>query len=130
MKKAKAPPPKLSDPFRIMDPDNLSARLYRQVGVLLTQLEAEDANLKVTMRERVQALVAIGRLQQIFAALRKGLPENERTGSSVRKYATAFSADAGGRRAASARGDGGGGAEPEPDDWFEHADIDAEPDSA
>lgn len=102
----------------LLDPDQLSARLYKQVGFLLTQLETGK---HITLRERIAALIAVGRLQQMFAALRKALPEDERSGSTVKKYAAAFApADATGRRAKNARA--------EPDDWFEHAERATESD--
>lgn len=102
-----------------LDPLRINERLYRQVGVLLDQLEKGEG--KVTMRERVQALIAVGRLQTIFADLRKGTHADERTGSSVRKYEKAFQNDPRGRKksARSSRV----GTEPEPDDWFEHAGV-------
>lgn len=100
-----------------LDPKQIGPRLYNQVSALLTQLETGE---HITLKERVQALVAIGRLQQIFLALRKGQPDDERAGSTVKKYATAFSAaDAAGRRKAAARSK----TRPEPADWFEHADT-------
>jgi hypothetical protein len=97
-----------------LDPNQVTTRLYRQVDALLTQLETGD---HITLKERVTALLAIGRLQQVFIALRKGsTDDNERKGSTVRKYAGAFAADAGGGRDKNAGPDL---SEPEPDDWFE-----------
>jgi hypothetical protein len=100
------------------DKPNISirSRVFNQVGALLTQLEEGE---HVTMRERVQALIAISRIEQIYFMLKlKEQPENEQSGSTVRKYATAFSKDAVSGRAANRR------TEPEPDDWFEHAERD------
>jgi hypothetical protein len=91
------------------------------VSELLTQLETKGE--KVTMRERTMALVAVGRLQQIFAALRKVSPDDERSGSTVKKYATTFApTDAAGGRKKTARP-----AVTDPD-WFEHADVDTDTD--
>lgn len=89
----KGPLPKLVTPTAIADPMNINARLYRQVGLLLDDLEKHDHELE--LKERIQALIAIGRVQTIFVGLRK---ENKdggpRSGSAVRKYSTAFKNDA------------------------------------
>jgi hypothetical protein len=71
------------DKFRIND------RLLSQIDKLLEQLETKGGD-KITMRERVTALIAIGRLQIMFVGLRKEKMPDESTGSSVRKYASAF----------------------------------------
>jgi hypothetical protein len=108
---------------KTLDPEGVAPRLYKQVSVLLTQLERGSG---ITVRERTQALAAIARIQAIWAALRKANPdESERSGSTVRKYASAFSANAAGRRKANT------GSEPnaEPDDWFEST-TDDDDDSA
>lgn len=96
-----------------LDPDNIPVRLYRQVSELLTQLEEGE---NITLRERVQALLAIGRLVQLFD---KRGDNNEHAGSTVRKYESAFTTDGTRQRKANARPE-----EPEPDDWFESAEID------
>jgi hypothetical protein len=99
--------------IKALDPSSLAPRLYNQVAALLTQLETGE---NITMRERVQALIAVGRLIQLFD---KRGESDERAGESVRKYESAFTPTTGpGRPARHARSD------PEPDDWFEHADID------
>jgi hypothetical protein len=83
------------------DPLSVNIRLYRQISQLLTQLEqAEDG---LTIRERVAALVAIGRIQVLFVNLRKEkFNDAAIAGSKVRKYATSFKAHDARRRAAAA----------------------------
>ena len=84
---------------RNFDPQNINMRLYNQVSALLTQLEEGE---HITLKERYMALVAIGRIQTIFVALRKEKLDEPGRGSAVRKYAKAFQAhDARGRKAAS-----------------------------
>jgi len=105
--------------FNPFDPEDVNRRLYHQVSALLSQIEERDSGEKLTMRERVQALIAIGRLQQIFVAMRKGGNDAGGTGSTVKKYAAAFS-NAADRGVGNARDR----SEPEPDDWFEPGDDD------
>ena len=109
------------------DPLDVNKRLYNQVSALLGQLEEKDSRNKVTMRERVSALVAIGRIQQLFIAMRKASGDVG-SGATVKKYATAFT-DAAGRRAANARRDAAHAAEPEPGNWFEQNRDDGDDDS-
>ena len=82
-----------------LDPQNISSRLYNQVGVLLDQLEQSE---HVTIKERYMALAAIARIQMIFQAIRlKDAKDDEPTaGSAVRKYSTAFQAHDARRRKA------------------------------
>lgn len=102
------------------DTYNIRPRLLRQVSVLLTQLEDGE---HITLRERVQALVAIGRMEQIFVALKKAEPDESDRGTAVRKYETVFSNAAGRRKAVA--GSARPAADPEPDDsWFEPDDDD------
>lgn len=109
--------PKVID-INPLDPEQINSRLYRQVSELLKQLEDKDED--ITIRERIAALVAIGRLQQVFAALRKAAPSDQNRGSTVKKYATAFSNAAGGR-------DTHAGpcawSDSEPGDWFERGEY-------
>lgn len=86
-----------------LDPKNINSRLYNQVSELLSQLEKKTDT--VTLKERIAALVAIGRIQTIFLTLRlKGGKDDEpAAGSSVRKYANAFQAHDARRRKADAR---------------------------
>jgi len=90
-----------------LDPQNISSRLYNQVGVLLDQLEGGTG---VTIKERYMALAAIARIQAIFQAIRikDGKDDEPATGSAVRKYSTAFSAHDARRRAAIAGEDAAG----------------------
>jgi len=79
-----------------LDPKNINGRLYDQISKLLDQLESKN----VTLRERVSALVAVGRIQTIFVGLRKERREPDIAGSKVRQYTGQFTANA-------ARGRGG-----------------------
>jgi hypothetical protein len=85
---------------RNFDPKDLKGRLYNQVDRLLDQLETGE---HITLKERVAALIAVGRLQLIFVGLRKEKTDEPDRGSAVRKYASAFAANDSRRRAASAR---------------------------
>jgi hypothetical protein len=99
------------------DPLNVNARLYHQLDRLLDQLETGE---HITLRERVQALIAVGRLQVMFLGLRKEKNPDDAAaaGSAVRKYSKAFTHASGRRKA------GGRDAEPEPG-LGEDADADA-----
>lgn len=111
-----------------LDPKNINARLYNQVDAMLLQLEARDDDPelpRLTLKERIAALIAIARIQVAFVGLRKEkLPDDDEPGSAVRKYATAFANDArrgttrGGRgtAAATARRPAVSNPAPEPDD--------------
>lgn len=90
-----------------LDPLSINVRLYHQVSEMLTQLENSP---NITLKERIAALIAIGRIQVIFTALRKEKIDDGSSGSSVRKYATAFKTHDARRRKAIA-----GSAEPEPE---------------
>jgi hypothetical protein len=85
-----------------LDPESIDARLYKQVSKLLEQLETSST---VSLRERIQALVAIARIQTIFMTLRQKGNKDDPTvaGSSVRKYESAFQAHDARRRKAIAR---------------------------
>ena len=81
------------------DPLNVNARLYAQIARLLDQLEAEDAEGGITIPQRINALIAVGRVQIMFASLRKAAANDASDpGSEVRKYASAFQAPHGDRR--------------------------------
>lgn len=97
------------------DPLNVNARLYRQISVLLEQMEDKDADEKLTIRERIAALTAIGRIQVIFAGLRKE-QSNVGSGSSAKKYEGAFV-----QQNATRRGTADTGPAQPPDDWFEQS---------
>jgi hypothetical protein len=108
-----------------LDPLSINVRLYHQVSEMLTQLENSP---NITLRERIAALVAIGRIQVLFVNLRKEKFDDASAGSSVRKYAAAFKThDARGRKAIA-------GAQPEPeptvDDPFGDDDADDDRDTA
>lgn len=71
------------------DPLQVNARLYRQIARLLDQLEEADKD--ITMPQRINALIAVGRIQIMFATLRKREADDPRTaGSTVRRYSAAF----------------------------------------
>lgn len=84
------------------DPLQLKARLYTQIGELLHQLEGATDE-PITVRERIAALVAIGRLQDLL--IEKGKDEDEHAGSAIRKYQTAFKNGAGRRKKISGSSD-------------------------
>jgi hypothetical protein len=73
------------------DPLDINGRLYKQIGRLLDDLEADDRDDRMTTPQRISALIAVGRILTIFAALRKGDFDYGNSGSAVRKYAAAFS---------------------------------------
>ena len=92
-----------------LDPLGVNVRLYNQISEVLQELETSD---RVTLKERIAALVVIGRIQVMFMGLRKEKLDDTSAGSSVRKYAKAFKAhDARGRKAIAGRT-----AEPDADD--------------
>lgn len=104
-----------------VDTLNVNGRLYKQISDLLHQLESDP---NITVRERIAALVAVGRVQTIFVGLRKENKDDPDAGSAVRKYASAFSKNATGRgkktaRAAAASDDFDAG------DWDDDDDGDA-----
>jgi hypothetical protein len=72
------------------DPLSINARLYGQIGKLLDDLERDDRDEIMTTPQRISALIAVGRVLTIFAALRKGDFEYGNTGSKVRAYSAAF----------------------------------------
>src|SRR5262245_7237894 len=104
------------------NPDKpLEARLHKQIGKLLDDLEMEE--IEITFPQRRNAVIAVGRLLGIFSQLRARnakLDDPDRAGSAVRAYTEAFQiSDAGRRRAvdpgqsAEAGGDNGlGGLDP------------------
>lgn len=99
--------------IKMTDPKNVNGRLYDQIDALLTQLETGE---HITLKERVAALIAVGRLQLVFATLRKGDKADEpAAGSAVRKYAQAFSTNDTRRRKAPARRATAAAREPDPD---------------
>jgi hypothetical protein len=71
------------------DPLDINGRLYKQLGKLLDDMEALDAEEKMTMPQRISALIAVGRVQKMFVDLKKGEFSVGR-GSAIDKYAEAF----------------------------------------
>lgn len=99
-----------------LDPENVNSRLYHQVSELLRQLE--ENNAEITIPQRINALIAIGRIQTIFLNLRlKDKPDESAAGATVRKYAGAFEAHDARRRKATARA-AAAAAEDDGDDIF------------
>src|SRR5580704_2065700 len=83
-------PPQSSKPTTA-DPLNVNARLYAQIARLLDQLEAEDVEGGITIPQRINALIAVGRVQIMFASLRKlANADTSTAGSEVRRFASAF----------------------------------------
>jgi hypothetical protein len=78
------PKPKSGDPL------DINGRLYNQIGKLLDDLESADRDEVMTTPQRIQALIAVGRVLTIFAALKKSDYDYGNSGSAVRKYAAAF----------------------------------------
>jgi hypothetical protein len=71
------------------DPLDINGRLYKQLGKLLDDMEALDAEEKMTMPQRISALVAVGRVQKMFVDLKKGEFSVGR-GSAIERYTEAF----------------------------------------
>ena len=103
----------------VFDPEQVNQRLYKQVSVLLRQLEDDDPDEgMITIRERIAGLIAIGRIQQLFITMRKATGDVG-AGSTVKKFAAAFSSpDATGERNPDPRTSG---SDYKRTDWFEAA---------
>ena len=71
------------------DPLGINRRLYAQVGKLLDDMEAADRDERMTMPQRITALIAVGRIQKMMMDLRKG-EFSAGGGSAVSRYAAAF----------------------------------------
>jgi hypothetical protein len=93
------------------DPLNVNARLYGQLGRLLDEMEKWDE--EITIPQRINALIAVGRIQVMFMGLRKESNDPGREGRSVRKYAAAFRQNAT-RRGAPNPGRSGPGPDDDP----------------
>ena len=72
------------------DPLDINGRLYKQIGRLIDDLESADRDEIITTPQRISALIAVGRILTIFAALKKSDYDYGNSGSAVRKYAAAF----------------------------------------
>jgi hypothetical protein len=88
-----------------LDPLSVNNRLYKQIARLLDQLEAKDS--EITIPQRINALIAVGRVQIMFSNLRKA-ESRERddagAGSEVRKFEAAFARTNASRRRARSGG--------------------------
>jgi len=93
---AKRKPQAAKNSLRALDPLNVNERIYRQCALVLDQLE--DKKATITFKDRLTAIVYMGRMQTMFMGLRKEHRDEPTAGSAVRKYADAFKAhDARGR---------------------------------
>ena len=79
------------------DPLDLNGRLYKQLGKLLDDMESADRDDRMTMPQRISALIAVARVQVLFNTIRKGSIDDGTAGSTVRKYAAAFAQPAAAR---------------------------------
>ena len=71
------------------DPLKVKVRLYIQVSEMIRQLEeGEGDDGPISVRERIAALTAVGRLQNLLVD--KGKDDDDISGSAVRKYASVF----------------------------------------
>jgi hypothetical protein len=86
-----------------LDPLGVSRRLYKQIDLVLKDLEGIGRGadfVAVTPAQRVSALKAIAQIMILQQTLRiKESNDPGRAGSSVRKYSTAFKTNAARRRA-------------------------------
>jgi hypothetical protein len=71
------------------DPLGVNRRLYLQLGKLIDDMEAADRDERMTMPQRIQALIAVARVQKMFVDLRKG-EFSAGGGSAINRYAAAF----------------------------------------
>jgi hypothetical protein len=71
------------------DPLGVNRRLYLQLGKLIDDMEAADRDERMTMPPRIQALIAVARVQKMFVDLRKG-EFSAGGGSAINRYAAAF----------------------------------------
>lgn len=81
-----------------LDPLGVSRRLYKQIDMVLKDLEGIGKGadyIAVTPAQRVSALKAIAQIMILQQTLRiKEINDPGRAGSSVRKYASAFKTNA------------------------------------
>jgi hypothetical protein len=77
--------------MKTSDPLDLNGRLYKQLAKLLDDMEAADRDERMTMPQRIAALIAVGRVQKMFLDLKKG-EFSVGAGSAIDRYAKAFQA--------------------------------------
>jgi hypothetical protein len=85
----------------VLDPLRVNERLYKQIARLLDQLEKNDS--EITIPQRINALIAVGRVQIMFSTLRKASDrerDDSAAGSEVRKFEAAFARTNASRRRA------------------------------
>jgi hypothetical protein len=100
---AKSKPQPVAFPPENLDPFRINARLLNQISKLLDQLEDPHNAAEITIPQRINALIAVGRVQIMFDRLRKASDDRSNSGAAVRKYAQAFQANAARGRAAFTR---------------------------
>jgi hypothetical protein len=95
------------------DPLDIKPRLYRQLGRLLDDMESADRDDTMTFPQRINSLIAVGRVLVMFSGLRKAEMAfgGANPGSKVQRYAAAFAAPDGARQRAP-----GPGSAAEPDE--------------
>jgi hypothetical protein len=103
----------------VLDPLNVNGRLYEACSKVLDEIKSDR---DLTVRDRIAAITAVGRVQVMFMGLRKESGNDADAGSAVRKYAKAF--DATGKRKEGTR------PSPAADDDAEYSFADDESDSA
>jgi hypothetical protein len=100
--KKQEPKPKKEPPTVFTaDPLNVNARLYRHISMLLDELDRPDCGL--TAPQRVQSIIAIGRVMIMQMNLRKESSDDQFTGSAVREATKAFGSNAANRRKSAGR---------------------------
>jgi hypothetical protein len=82
-------PPKAVQTVVEGDPLGVNRRLYLQLAKLIDDMEAADRDERMTMPQRIQALIAVARVQKMFVDLRKG-EFSAGGGSAINRYAAAF----------------------------------------
>jgi hypothetical protein len=75
-----------------LDPKNVNGRLYDCISILLDNFQ------EMTVSEQVRTVAAIARIQVLFIKLREDGGVATNTGTTVKKYAKAFEANAARRR--------------------------------
>lgn len=78
---------------------SINDRLTHQIEILLDQMETGE--LDITFPQRLNALIAIGRIQVMFATLKKVAHYYEQSdtgGAKIREYSSAFDKTAAGAR--------------------------------
>jgi len=81
------------------DPLGVNSRLYSQISKLLDDMESADRDNTMSFPQRLNAIIAVGRVLIMQAALRKAEAKDGTTaGSAVRRYSAAFKSSHANRR--------------------------------